>query len=139
MSLMTGAWLGTERDRRNRFAILRWSILLAVSVVGSAFMLRMGGSAALKWVIAAIPIGLLIPWLLSYLRFIREADELVRQIQLEGLAVGFCAGFAFGIIDSVLGHAGLPQLDAASSLSVMVAIMALGYAFGRVLASKRFR
>lgn len=139
--MILGAWMGTERDRRNRVATLRWSILLAAGVVGSAFMLRegFGNSAALKWAIAAIPIALLIPWLLSYLRFIREADELIRKIQLEGLAVGFWAGFAFGIVYTVLGAVGLPRLDAASGIAFMVAIMALGYAFGRVLASKRYR
>lgn len=141
-SLTPGAWLpGTERDRRNQLATLRWSILLAAGVVGSAWLFKagLGLSQALKWTIAACMLALLIPWLLSYLRFVREADELVRKIQLEGLAVGFWAGFAFGVLYSVLMQAGLPRLDPAGALSVMVAVMALGYAFGRVLASKRYR
>jgi hypothetical protein len=139
--LILGAWPGTGRDRRNQLAVLRWSILLAVGLLGSVFVLRQGygAGAALKWAIAAVPIALVIPWLLSQLRFLREADELVRRIQLEGLAVGFWAAFAFGIVYTVLGRTGIPRLDPGSGLPLMVAVLGLGYAFGRVLASKRYR
>ena len=139
--LILGAWLGTERDRSNRIAILRWSTLLAVGLVGSVAVLKAapGASDALKWAVAALTIALMIPWLWSQLRFLREADELIRKIQLEALAVGFWAGFAAGVAYSVLAQAGLPHLDPASGTPLIVAVSALGYAFGKVLASKRYR
>jgi len=139
--LLLGAWLGTERDRRNQVALFGWSIMLAASLVASAFVLKAGlaGSAPLKWAIAALPVALWIPTLSSYLRFLREADELVRKIQLEGMAVGFWAGFAFGVSYTVLEGAGLRRLNAPGAVAIMVAVMALGYAIGRVLASKRYR
>lgn len=140
-SLILGSWLGTERDRRNRIAVLRWSLLLAAAVVGSAWVLRagLGISAALRGVTVALTIALVVPWLLSHLRFIREADELIRKIQFEALALGFWAAFTFGVLYIVLGHMGLPGLQPASGVPLMVAIMGLGYGVGRVLASKRYR
>ncbi|HXS29045.1 MAG TPA: hypothetical protein VN730_15390 [Steroidobacteraceae bacterium] len=139
--LTLGAWLGTTRDRRNQTAILCWSILLAVGLVGSVALLKAGPgvSDALKWAVTAVTIALMIPWLWSQLRFLREADELIRKIQLEALAVGFWAGLAFGVAYSVLAQAGLPHLDPASGTPLIVAVSALGYASGRVLASKRYR
>lgn len=37
----------------------------------------------------------------SYLRMVREADELLRQVQLEGLAVGFGAGLICGLTEMI--------------------------------------
>jgi hypothetical protein len=137
---LTG-WSGTERDRRNKLAHFRWGLLLAASLVASSLMLRagLGGGGALKWVIAALPIALLAPWLSAYLRFLREADELLRKIQLEGIAVGFWTGMSFGIGYIVLEDAGLPRLQTSEAVAIMAALMGVGYAFGRFLASKRYR
>ncbi len=134
-------WLGTERDRHNKVAHVRWSVALSVSLVASTFVLKAGlaGSAGLKWAIAALPIALWVPWLLAYMRFLREADELVRRIQLEGVAVGFWVGIGFGIGYPLLEHAGLPALDASMTIAVMLAAMLLGYAVGRFRASKRYQ
>lgn len=139
------SWLGSggwnERDRSNKVAHVRWSIVLAASLLASAFMLKagVGGSAALKWAIAALPIPLLVPWLLAYLRFLREADELVRKIQMEGLAVGFWAGVVFGFGFIVLEAAGPPRLHLPAPVAIMLAVMMLGYAVGRILAGKRYQ
>ncbi len=134
-------WFGSERDRRNKVAHLRWAILLAASLVASTFMLRvgLGRDAVLKWAIVALPIALLVPWLLAYLRFLREADELVRKIQLEGVAVGFWVGMSFGIVYMVLEAARLPRLDPPGVVAIMLTVMALGYVVGRIRASKRYR
>jgi hypothetical protein len=138
------SWLGSggwsERDRPNKVAHVRWSIVLAASLLASAFMLKAGwgGSTALKWAIAALPIPLLVPWLLAYLRFLRGADELVRKIQMEGLAVGFWAGVVVGFGFIVLEEAGPPRLHLNSAVAIMLSVMMVGYAVGRVLAGKRY-
>lgn len=139
--LLGGAWLGTERDRRNRVAILRWAVVLAASLIASVLMLKagLGEGSVLKWAIAAVPVAALVPWLLAHLRFLREADELVRKIQLEGVAVGFAAAFGFGLAYSALVYAGGPRLSPSGGVSIMIVVMALGYAFGGFLASKRYR
>jgi MFS family permease len=139
---MTFIWsLGTQRDRRNKFAHIRWSIFLAASVLASALLLRagLGSNVALKSAILALPIALLVPWLLAFSRFLREADELVRKIHMEGIAVGFLAGIAFGMGYVILQEAGLPQLHSSMAVAIVVAVMMLGYAVGRALASKRYR
>ncbi|MGH9521793.1 MAG: hypothetical protein ACRD3E_04600 [Terriglobales bacterium] len=133
--------MGTERDRRNRAAHLRWTIIMSASWVTSAFVLKvgLGGGAALKWAIAAVPIALLVPTLLAYLRFVREADELVRKIEMEGVALGFSTGTVLGISYIALAGAGLPRLYPSMPVAIMVAVMLLSYGVGRVRASKRYR
>jgi hypothetical protein len=140
--LLAFIWpLATQRDRRNKVAHIRWSLLLAASVVGSAVMLRTGlaSNVALKSAIIALPLALMVPWLRAFLRFLREADELVRRIHIEGAAAGFWAGFAFGTGYVVLTAAGLPQPRPPIAIALMVAVMGLAYYAGRIFASKRYR
>ncbi len=135
-----GAWLGTERDRRNHLIYRCWSILFAVSLVASVWMLKAGfANGAARWAIAALPVALWLPWVLAYLRLLHEADELVRRIQLEAAMAGFLAGFSGGIGYTDLAAAGLLRLDAATAVPLMVAVIALGYAVGQARASKRYR
>jgi hypothetical protein len=133
--------LTTQRDRRNKVAHIRWSLLLAVSVVASVLALRsgLGSNVALKSVVIALPVALMVPWLRAFLRFLREADELVRQTHIEGAAAGFWAGFAFGVGYVVLAGAGLPQPRPSMAVALMVAVMGLAYYAGRFFASKRYR
>jgi len=134
-------WLGTQRDRRNKIAQIRWSVAFSVSLVASTFMLRVAapGNTPLKWAIAALPIALWVCWLSAYMRFLREADELVRKIQMEAIVVGFWAGIGFGIGYPLLEHAGLRPLNPSMTIAIMVAVMLLGYAVGRFRAGTRYR
>ena len=134
-------WLGTQRDRRNKIAQIRWSVAFSVSLVASTVLLRAGvaGSAPLKWAIAVLPIALWVCWLSAYMRFLREADELVRRIHLEAIVVGFWTGTGFGIGYPLLEHAGLRALNPSMTIAIMVAVMLLGYAVGRFRAGKRYR
>jgi hypothetical protein len=58
---------------------------------------------------------------------------------MEGNAEGFWAGMSFGIGYIVLRHAGLLRLDSLMAVTIMFAVMVLGYVVGRVLATKRYR
>jgi hypothetical protein len=104
-------------------------------------MLRagVGGTGGLKWVIAALPVALLVPTLLAYLRFLRQAEELARKIQMEGAAMGFWVGVASSVGYILLDRAGMPRPDPSIILAVMFCVMALGFGVGQVLASKRYR
>ena len=81
----------TPRDRRNvrrnACAVVAW----VVSMEGTAQVFRRDllPTGAVSWLAAALPalVGALVIW--SYVRFIQEADELQRRIQLNALAVGF--------------------------------------------------
>jgi hypothetical protein len=68
------------------------------------------------------------------LRFLRQADELLQKIQLEGLAIGFAAGAFFALGYQLLEHLGAPELD----VSAPVTVMMFGWAFGQLLASRRY-
>lgn len=85
----------TARDRRNARVTNWWLAGWMVCFLGSAFAMRGGYLLAGPFAWAAIALctvlGLLVVHF--YMRFIREADELLRKIQLEALAIGFGAAF----------------------------------------------
>ena len=70
-----------------------------------------------------------------YVRFLRRADELLRQIQLEGLALGFGAGMVFMFGYALAERAGAPPLDVADPLLPMAGCWVLG----QWLATRRYR
>jgi hypothetical protein len=63
---------------------------------------------------------------LRYVRFLREADELLRQIHLDALAVGFGGGFVFITTYRLLERAGAHRLDINDSLLVMIVCWLVG-------------
>ncbi len=63
------------------------------------------------------------------------ADELLRKIQLEGLALGFGAGVIFAMSYQLLERAGAPQLQ----VSDTVVVMMVGWAVGQLLGLRRYR
>jgi uncharacterized protein YacL len=132
---------GTPRDRRNKLASIGWSILLMASMVSAALLLKTGiaSTPALRALIVAVPIVLIVPWLLANLRFLRETDELVRKVHMEGMAIGFWTAFAVGVGYVILEGAGLPRIRPSMAVAILVAVMSFGYAIGRALASKRYR
>ena len=128
---------GTETDRRNQYWFLFWGVVWAIAFVASSWALRgdlaFRGTAA--WAIAIAPIVVGIIPVLAYLRFLREADELLRRIQLEGLAFGSAVGAIFAICYPLLERAGAPHLE----LSSLVIVMAFAWAVGRLLGIVRYR
>ena len=128
---------GTAADRRNQIRFLVWMFAWAVSYVLATWALTgdadTGRGAAVT--MAAIPVVLGIIALLAYLRFLREADELLQRIQLEGLAIGFGAGAIFGLSYQILERAGAPQAEVGNVVTVMM----IAWALGQLNAMRRFR
>jgi hypothetical protein len=125
----------TPRDRRHlrrlRLALVAWAVafLAATLLVGRG---ALEGTAA---VVAAIPaVSMSFVVVHAYVRYLRAADELLRQIHLEGLALGFGAGFVFMSGWRLLERAGAPGLDVNDGLLVMV----LFWAAGQWLAARRY-
>jgi hypothetical protein len=87
------------------------------------------------WAVAAAPLVLSIPPLLAYLRFLRMTDELLRKIQLDGLALGFAAGLIVALGYPFLERAGAPELG---SSGIAMAMM-ICWAAGQVLGLARYR
>lgn len=127
---------GTAADRKNRYRFLVWTMVWAVSFIAADWGLEnydVAGSTATF--IALIPTVIACATLWAYLRFLRETDELVRRIQLEGVALGFGAGIIFLLALVSLEDAGFTKLDAGDA----IALMLVTWAIGQLFATWRYR
>ena len=102
----------------------------AVAFVGASWFLRddPAVSAATRWVVALAPNLLALAVVLVYLRFLRTADELVRRIQMEGLAFGFGVGAVLAMGYQLLERAGAPDLSFSDLAGVMMFAFVVGVA-----------
>ncbi len=126
------SWSSTELDRRNRTSIVIWSLLwVGAFLVADAAIDRgwIEGDAGV--VVVSIGTALVgLAWIVSYMRFLRHADELMRKIQLDAmaLALGGCFVAAFTLI--LLGGAGLVRAGIVWVLVVTSAIYVLSVLIG---------
>jgi hypothetical protein len=134
---MVLACSGSAIDRRNQYYFLAWSLLWAIGFVAAAWAQRtdLGFDDRFPWVVAAAPLVLSLPPLLAYLRFLRMTDELLRKIQLDGLALGFGAGLMLALGYPFLERAGAPEIGS----SGIVMVMLVFWAAGQVLGLARYR
>jgi hypothetical protein len=75
--------------------------------------------APLAWALIAIATVPGLFAIAAYVRFVRAADELLRKIQLEALALAFGAGALFMMAWRLVEKAGGPGLDVNDPLLVM--------------------
>jgi hypothetical protein len=125
----------TPRDRSNQrrfvLALLAWAIsFAAVPVLQNEWVPR--GAAATAVALVPVAVGFLA--LATYLRFLRDADEMTRRMQLEGLAIGFGAGAIFTMGYPVLEMAGWPVFPD----STPAAVLMLGWGVGQLVALRRY-
>ncbi len=127
----------TEADQRNIRAIWIWSFIWAAGF--SAAMIALSSSQQLRgplaWLLAMTPIALGVPLVNTLLRFLREADEFTRKVQLEGIAIGFGAGSVFCMGYHLLERVGAPALPMVFALLPMM----FGWAIGSFLVAFRYR
>jgi len=127
----------TEADQRNIRSVWVWSFVWSASfialVIASVRFPQVEGPVA--WLLAAVPIVISIPTVRSVLRFLREADEFMRKVQLEGIAMGFGAGAIFCMGYFGLEHVGAPQLP----MAVALVPMTLGWCIGSFVVAARHR
>ncbi len=116
-------WCGglTERDKRNQKRFAFWTLGWGLAFVVATLLLRFGVvSGALSYLVAVAPTAVAAGTVLAYLRFLREADELQRKIQLESIAWGFGIGAVFMMSYRLLERVGLPPMDTSDPLVVMM-------------------
>lgn len=144
MSEETGAtsWLAcgdaTARDRRNlgryQLALVLFALVyLAANYLVAAGQVPPGGAG---WLVAIIPSAVALLPVAAFVRFLSEADELQRVIQLQALALGFAAGFVLWPSIRLLERLGTPVSQWHTVLPM--AIIA-GYVVGIALNRRRFR
>lgn len=86
------------------------------------------------WAVAILPGLLGVALVFVYLHMLREMDEFMRRVQLEGLAVGFGAGVVFAITYGLLEQVGAPE-----SGNRPIVVMMFAWAAGQLLALWRYR
>lgn len=122
----------TPQDQRNlrTFNILSLSAMATWAVttilIGKGYVDR----GPLAWILVAAAVVLMLLMVRSYMHFLRHADELLRKIQIEGLALGFGAGVIFMLAWRLFERMGAPKLDIADGVLPMVAFWAIGQYLG---------
>ncbi|MEM7353851.1 MAG: hypothetical protein AAF657_23830 [Acidobacteriota bacterium] len=127
----------TRRDWRNLMRVM-WTLgVWAVCFAGGSQLIKRGllPEGPISWLVAALATvaGLFV--ILAYGRFLSQADELQRLIQLQALALGF-GGTFFAIAGyRMFERLGAPPAD----LGDFTMVMAILYSLGSVLGWKRYR
>lgn len=126
----------TARDRRNQWRAVGWLFVWMVSYVSVAFAIRTEALPAGLWTYLAIAgsTALGVVTVLAYVRFVRQADELQRKIQLEALALGFAGGFVAQFVFSLIGRTAIMDVDIGDPFLVMC----ICYAVGLFLGARRY-
>jgi hypothetical protein len=127
----------TAVDRRNLGILTVWCSVWAVAFCAVTFALEssLELQGPIAWLLAMIPIVLGVGTVRALLRYLREADEFTRRVQLEGIAWGFGAGHLFCVGYFFLEQFGAPHL----SVILGIVPLALGWAIGSVLVAARYR
>ena len=127
----------TPRDRRNQQRVLIWLFVWTLSWVVANIVIKEGWApeGVLMLATAMLPTLLGVAMMLAFWKFIREADELQRKIQLEGLAVGFGIGIVGAFTMHLLARA---NLVSAIDLSEVAALMMVAYAVAVIVGERRY-
>ena len=122
----------TPRDTRNLRIFNVWCIASAVMFVGATFLIKKDivPKGPLAWGLAIANLIVAFLAVRAYMLFLRGADELLRRIQLEGLALGFGAGAVFMLSYRLFERLGAPRLDSAHPFVVMAIFWAVGQYIG---------
>lgn len=128
---------GTREDRQNELKFAGWCLGWAISLVVATRLLKSGalGDGPFVWLLVVAPNLIAVVAVLAYLRFLRMADELIRKIQLDGLAIGFAVAAVVGVGYPLFEFVGLPPLEA----NDIVVIMMFSWAIGTFIGWRRFR
>jgi hypothetical protein len=127
----------SPRERQAGAWLSRVCLVYALTFVGSTYALKHElVGAPVSWLVAAAPAAAAAAVLLVFVRYLRELDELQRRIQLGALA--FALGAAWVAISAypLLGLTGAPPM---AGPALCIAVMALAYCLGIVVAGVRYR
>jgi hypothetical protein len=121
----------TPRDLRNSRNFHLWFCLaLATFAAGTLLIDGKLVPATIGWGLVILTAALSLGMLRAYVFFLREADELLRKIHIDGLALGFGAGAIFMLVYRLCERLGAPKLDVNDPLLIMVMFWALGQWMG---------
>jgi hypothetical protein len=128
----------TPRDRRNLRQYQVSLIMFALSYVAVVLLIRAGvvSGNGFGWLVALLPSVVALLPVIAFVRFLAEADEMQRLIQLQALAVAFAAGFVLWPALITLARLGVavPARDDVLTMTIILA-----YVAGVVMNRRRFR
>lgn len=127
----------TPRDQRNQLRALLWLFIWVVSWVLANGVIKNGwGADSIPASVIALPSLILgVVMMLAYWKFVREADELQRKIQVEALAVGFGVGLVGSYSVHLLTRAGVLS---SIEMSEIGALMMVAYAVAAIVGERRY-
>jgi Na+/glutamate symporter len=119
--------------------VLLWSLVWMISWVGVTLALKRGwlASGAPGIVAALVSASLGLGTALAYRRFLNEADEVQRKIELEALALGFGVGLVGGFAYWLLERSGAVPTSKSDLLYVLAATC-FTYSAGVLLGRRRY-
>jgi hypothetical protein len=128
---------GTPQDRRNSRHFTLWCLAWAIAYVGAHWALKadLELATALVWLLVSTPILLMIAAVFSYMHFLRNADELLQKIQMQGLAMGFGAGVVFVTGYQLLEAAGASEMQT----DHLLVLMMISWMAGQIHGAWRYR
>lgn len=131
---------GSARDRTNQWRTMAWSLAWGATFLAVVYAIARGWLPT-GWPAAAatlVPTVLGAAAALAHLKFLREADELRRKIELEALATAFGAGIVGGLALWTLSLA-WPALDLADvDLALAASGMLVVYSAASWLGRRRY-
>jgi hypothetical protein len=141
MDDVVSTWCGdlTAIDRRNLWRFQGWAAAWAVVFTASALLIRrwpqLVPGLPVRVALIALTIALGVAMVLAFIRFLRDADELVRKIHLESLAIAFGATVVFVTTWRLVERAGGPHADVDDSLLVMMG----AWVIAQIFAARSYR
>lgn len=134
----------TGRDMRNLLRFAGLFFLWAVSHEAVSYIqTHVEMSMTLAWILAFVPALFGVLAILAYLKFLREADEMVRRIHLTGMAVGFGAGIFVWLGLQMPLPPGTPDKEMLFTLHLHKALiflaMIVGWVAGQSIATRRYK
>ena len=121
----------TSRDQRNSRTFHLWFFVTMATFLTATILIKLNLVVpAIGWTLTIATALFSIGMLRSYVIFLREADELLRKIHVDGLALGFGVGAVFMVVYRLCERLGAPQLDTSDPLLVMVSFWAIGQWIG---------
>lgn len=114
--------VASPADARNRRRANVWLFATMALYLGASATVRWraGLPAFVPWAAITVLLGMAVATVRAYRRFLRGADELVRRIQTDALAVGFSVGAVVGLAYPLLETLGAPRLGAAAGFVAMM-------------------
>jgi hypothetical protein len=124
--------LYTPRDSRNIRNFTLWLFAAMASFMVASILIRREiiDRGPLAYALTGLTIALLLVMLRAYIVFIREADELLRKVQLEALALSFGATIVFMLGYRLCERLGALKLDVDDPMIVMSLVFAIGQWIG---------